>query len=62
MMPVLVLHGDDDRLVPLAVGRALAERAARGRLLVAEGGSHMLPVNRADWLADAIVAFEEDPP
>lgn len=57
-VPVLVVHGDDDRLVPLAVGRALAERAPEGTLRVVEGGSHMLPVTHAAVLADAIAGFD----
>lgn len=54
-LPVLVIHGDDDRLVPLAVGRELHRRAPRSRLLVIEDGSHMLPITHADELADEIV-------
>jgi len=53
-LPVLVIHGDDDRLVPVAVAHALHEGAARGRLVVVEDGSHMLPITHPDRLADAI--------
>jgi 2-hydroxymuconate-semialdehyde hydrolase len=60
-LPVLVVHGDDDRLVPVAIGRALAERATPGRLRIVEGGSHMLPVTHPELLAEAIVAFEDEP-
>lgn len=59
-LPVLVVHGDDDRLVPLAVGEALHRRAPHSELLVVEGGSHMLPVTHAARLADAIVRFEDE--
>lgn len=55
-LPILVVHGDDDWLVPVGIGRELARRAPQGRLVEVEGGSHMLPVTHAERLADAIVA------
>jgi len=39
--PVLVIHGDDDRVTPHARGAALAEATA-GRLLTFEGSGHLL--------------------
>jgi alpha-beta hydrolase superfamily lysophospholipase len=40
-VPVLVVHGSDDRLIPPALGRALYERApAPKRFVLVEGGSH----------------------
>jgi pimeloyl-ACP methyl ester carboxylesterase len=56
-VPILVIHGDDDRLVPLEVARFLDERAARSQLHVVEGGSHMLPITRADDVAKRLAAF-----
>jgi pimeloyl-ACP methyl ester carboxylesterase/predicted glycosyltransferase len=50
--PVLVIHGDRDRITPLRDGRALA-RLARGRLEVVPGSGHFpharkpVPVNMA---------------
>jgi 2-hydroxymuconate-semialdehyde hydrolase len=52
--PVLVIHGDDDRLVPVAVGRELARRAPTSRLVLVPGGSHMLPITHAALLADEV--------
>ncbi len=57
---VLVIHGDDDRLVPISVGRELDRRAPHAELRIVEGGSHMLPVTHPDLLADAIVAFTSE--
>lgn len=57
-LPVLVLHGDDDRLVPVEVGRELARLARNARLVVVPGGSHMLPITHPDLLADEIVNAE----
>lgn len=53
-LPVLVVHGEDDRLVPAAVGRELARRAPDAHLVLVPGGSHMLPVTHAELLAGAI--------
>ena len=53
-LPVLVVHGDADRLVPVEVGRELARRAPHARLVLVPGGSHMLPVTHAELLADEI--------
>jgi pimeloyl-ACP methyl ester carboxylesterase len=56
-LPVLVIHGEDDRLSPVDIGRELARRAPRAKLLVVPGGSHVLPITHADLLADEIAAF-----
>lgn len=56
-VPALVVHGSDDRSVPLAVGEDLARRLPHGELRVVEGGSHMLPVTHGDRLAEEIHAW-----
>jgi alpha-beta hydrolase superfamily lysophospholipase len=39
--PILVVHGDSDRLIPPSLGRALYERAtAPKRFVLVEGGNH----------------------
>jgi pimeloyl-ACP methyl ester carboxylesterase len=61
-LPILVIHGDDDRLVPIEVGRALARNSAHAELVEVPGGSHMLPVTDARLLADRIASFSAPPP
>jgi non-heme chloroperoxidase len=56
-LPVLVIHGEDDRLSPIEVGRELARRAPRAKLVSVPGGSHALPITHADLVADEIAAF-----
>lgn len=56
-VPILLIHGDDDRMVPLAVARWIESHARRAELVVVEGGSHMLPITHADLLADRIAGF-----
>jgi non-heme chloroperoxidase len=55
--PMLILHGDDDRLAPLAIGRWTKQQARKAELVVVPRGSHMLPVTHADEMADRIAAF-----
>lgn len=39
-VPTLVVHGDADELIPVAMGKALTEAAADGHLHVVPGGTH----------------------
>jgi pimeloyl-ACP methyl ester carboxylesterase len=61
-LPILVIHGDDDRLVPVSVGRTLARNNPRAEFLEVAGGSHMLPITHAQLLADRIALFSAAPP
>jgi pimeloyl-ACP methyl ester carboxylesterase len=60
-LPILVVHGDDDRLAPIAIGRELARRAPSAELIEVPGASHMLPVTHAELLAGEIVARARPP-
>jgi pimeloyl-ACP methyl ester carboxylesterase len=55
--PMLLLHGDDDRLAPLSMGQWIQSHARNAELVVIAGGSHMLPITHTDELADRIAAF-----
>jgi pimeloyl-ACP methyl ester carboxylesterase len=55
--PMLVIHGDDDRVIPLEVGEWIHARAPRSELLVVEGGSHALPATHPVLVADRIEDF-----
>ncbi len=56
-VPTLLLHGDDDRLAPVAIARYLASVIPNAELVEYPGGSHMLPVTHADALAERITGF-----
>jgi len=58
--PVLVLHGTDDRVVPVGNGRRLAEGLPDARFEAVEGGSHLFFVERADRVNDLLVDFLDD--
>lgn len=52
--PVLVIHGEDDPVLPLPNGRALVDGIARASLVVMEGVGHALPPRIWPRLADRI--------
>ena len=51
-LPVLVLHGSGDRIVPAGAGRYLSEQLPQGRLVLLEGAGH------APFLSRPEIAFE----
>jgi non-heme chloroperoxidase len=53
--PVLVIHGEADRIVPVSIAAEIHRRTPRAELLIVPGGSHMLPITHADLIADKIV-------
>jgi pimeloyl-ACP methyl ester carboxylesterase len=59
-VPTLVVHGDSDRIVPLAVSGQRTHEAVKGsRLVVIEGGPHGLTWTHADEFNRALLDFLE---
>ena len=57
-IPTLVIHGDDDQIVPLATtARRAVELLPQGRLSVYEGAGHGLPTTHKHQLNDELLAF-----
>jgi non-heme chloroperoxidase len=57
-IPTLVIHGDDDQIVPLATtARRAVEMLPQGRLSVYEGAGHGLPATHKDRLNAELLAF-----
>lgn len=57
-VPTLVIHGDDDQIVPFEVGGERSARLVDGaELLVYEGSSHALPDTDRDRLHADLLAF-----
>ncbi|WP_205698374.1 alpha/beta fold hydrolase [Conexibacter sp. SYSU D00693] len=52
--PTLVVHGDEDRMLPVANGRLIASRIPGAQLEVLEGAGHMFWVERPEEV-DALV-------
>jgi non-heme chloroperoxidase len=57
-IPALVVHGDDDQIVPIdAAGRASAQLIAQAKLLVYPGAPHGLTDTHKDTLNRDVLAF-----
>lgn len=54
--PVLLLHGEDDRVVPVAHARALADRLPSAELLLGPGDGHVSVLRRAEHALEWLVA------
>jgi pimeloyl-ACP methyl ester carboxylesterase len=57
--PVLVVHGDADRLVPLAVGRRIARRHAAELITIAGHGHWLIAPSLTERVAGAILGWIE---
>lgn len=58
--PTLVIHGEDDPLVPLAGGRDTADNIAGARLMTIPGMGHDLPLGLVDTMAGAIAGHAKE--
>lgn len=57
-VPTLVIHGDDDQIVPIyASGRAAAKGIANATLIEYEGAPHAIPVTHRDRLTLDLLKF-----
>jgi non-heme chloroperoxidase len=60
-VPTLVIHGDDDQVVPFAVGgKASAERIKGARLIVYPGAPHGITDTHKEQLGADLLAFLEE--
>jgi len=48
-VPSLIIHGDEDPLVPLAGGKATAEAVPGAELMIVKGMGYVLPNLNAYW-------------
>jgi pimeloyl-ACP methyl ester carboxylesterase len=55
--PTLVIHGSDDRLVPVANARALARAVPRSRLRVLDGAGHLVFIEEAEEVNEGVASF-----
>jgi pimeloyl-ACP methyl ester carboxylesterase len=59
-LPTVVVGGTEDELTPPKYARYLAEHIAGARLRMLEGEGHMLPVEQAALVADAIAELRAE--
>ena len=60
-LPCLLVHGDQDAVVPLPAAQALAASLPRARLAVLPGAAHAPFLSDPDWFAHQVLAFCHDP-
>jgi len=58
--PTLVLHGEEDQIVPVEVGEYVAQRLRSGRLVVLPGVGHLSLGREGDGIAGEIERFLTD--
>jgi pimeloyl-ACP methyl ester carboxylesterase len=56
-VPTLVVHGTNDRVVPVANGKLLDEKIPDTRLELVDGGSHCVFIEDADRVSQALCSF-----
>lgn len=56
-VPTLVLHGDYDKLAPVAAGHWLADHLPNSSLEVCKGASHAPFISHPEWFVDRMKAF-----
>jgi pimeloyl-ACP methyl ester carboxylesterase len=59
-LPTLVIHGLDDRLIPPAQGRELAQLIPGSRLVEVPGAGHLLATDAEQEVAAALIGHIED--
>jgi pimeloyl-ACP methyl ester carboxylesterase len=55
--PTLIVHGDSDRVVPVANARLLAERIPNSRLAVLEDSGHACSIDQAETFNRVVIDF-----
>jgi len=55
----LLLHGEEDRVIPAGASTWLAANMPRARLVTMPGAGHDLPLRNAEWCAGRIAEFLE---
>jgi non-heme chloroperoxidase len=55
--PTLIIHGDDDQIVPVAIGRRASKIVKNATLKIYSGAPHGIPAIRRDQLNADLLAF-----
>lgn len=59
-VPMLIIHGEDDRSVPIEVGRRLAERMPNAEFVAIPDAGHTPPVENPTAVNEALAEFFDD--
>ena len=57
-MPTLILHGDDDQIVPIAASAMLSSKIVKGaKLKIIEGAPHGMCTTHKDEINEELLGF-----
>jgi pimeloyl-ACP methyl ester carboxylesterase len=56
-MPTLIIHGDEDTLIPPSAAWELAERIPNSHLVMVPGAGHVIATDAEQECADAVLGF-----
>ncbi len=59
-LPALVVHGGDDRIVPVAAGERLGDRLPEGEFAAHDGAGHLVGVERSRPVNDRLLGFLDE--
>jgi pimeloyl-ACP methyl ester carboxylesterase len=59
-VPTLVVHGDEDRLIPLQNGKVVASRIPGARLEIIRGAGHILTTDQPEICAKLLLDFLDE--
>ena len=58
-VPTLVIHGEEDQLIPVAEARAMAEALPEAELVIVPGAGHLLNLEQPEIFDEAVRGFLE---
>lgn len=56
-VPTLVVHGEEDTIVPIEAGRSLADGLPRGELFRVDGAGHLPQIEQSQAVTDRLFGF-----
>lgn len=58
-MPVLIMHGDQDRVLPVENAYRIASRISQSKLVIVPGVGHVMTTDRPEFCVDTMLSFLE---
>jgi len=55
--PTLIIHGENDRLVPAVNAKILADRIPNAKLVILPHASHIFPTDQPERTREELLAF-----
>lgn len=59
-VPVLIIHGAEDQIIPVSEAKAMAEAIPNAELVIVPGAGHLPNLEEPDTFNDAVIDFLQD--